>query len=184
MQPANATYLVQQTLKGDKSAFQKLYDAHKRLLFSICLRYTSNRASAEDMLQEAFISIFRNLEKYDGNKGAFASWSKKIVINTCLQELRKKSLYSISLSQSEDVPFIGADAIANLGVQELTAIIQTIPPGYQAVFNMYVIDGFTHKEIAETLNISISTSKTQLMKARILLQKKVSSRRALNQEHG
>jgi len=165
--------LIQRTLKGDQEAFKLLYDQHKRNLFLICLRYSRNRADAEDLMQDAFIQIFRKLSKFDSDKGLFESWSSRVTINVCLQKLRKSSLYAVNISEVVQIEDNTPDAISQLSMQELVEMIQSLPQGYQTIFNLYVIDGFAHKEIAEQLGISESTSKTQLMKARNLLQKKI-----------
>lgn len=137
-----------------------------------CLRYCKNREEAKDLVQESFITIFRSLHQYDQNKAQFSTWSNRVVVNVCLQHVRKKNI----LNDSEDIIDIGQNlkidstAIDHLNLKDLTKLILNLPNGYRTVFNMYVIDGFTHKEIAETLGVSISTSKSQLMKARKMLQ--------------
>lgn len=167
--------LVKQVLGGNKSAFKALYQRYSRSFLLVCLRYTKNRQTAEDMLQDAFLSVFKSLSQFDEEKGQFAHWSKRIVINCCLQNLRKKSILDgfEELSEISIRPIVASEAIQNLSLEELTKIIQALPPGYRRIFNLYVIDGFTHKEIGELLGISASTSKTQLMKAKKFLQKNI-----------
>ena len=177
--------LIKAVMDGNKRAAHLLYDAHKNSLFLVCLRYARDRSQAQDYLQESFISIFKNLKQFDTSRGAFESWAKRVAINTCLMDLRKKTLYSVSLSEAEKVESTADDVLSDLSLKEMLALIQQLPDGYKTVFNMYVIDGYSHKEIAEELNISPSTSKTQLMKARLLLQKKiVNLHQVLNQDHG
>jgi len=169
------SHLVKLILDGKKSAFKSLYNRYSKLLLLVCLRYTKNRATAEDMLQDAFIKVYKSLSQFDPNRGEFKHWSKRIVINTCLQKLRKKTV----LDEFEDLveismrPMVASEAIHNLSLQELTKIIQAMPPGYRTIFNLYVIDGYNHKEIGKLLGISDSTSKTQLMKAKKFLQKNI-----------
>lgn len=138
----------------------------------ICLRYAQNRAEAEDMLQEGLIGVFNNLKQYDHEKASFSAWSNKIMVNAALQYLRKwKNLnfnrdiddYTDQLSYAEDV-------FESLGAKELTSMVQKLPDGYRIVFNLYVVEGYKHKEIAEKLSISESTSKTQLLKAKKMLR--------------
>ncbi len=176
--------LITKSLKGDQRAFKGLYDRHKRVLFLVCLRYSRNRADAEDYLQDAFITIFRKLDQFDTSRGVFEAWARRVTINTCLERLRKHSLYAVNISQAVHLPSQETDALSQMSLKELVSLIQTLPAGYQTIFNLYVIDGFTHKEIAEQLGISISTSKTQLMKARNMLQKKIDDRKLRIEDHG
>jgi len=139
----------------------------------VCLRYAKDKSIAQDYLQETFINIFKNLHQFDKTKGVFASWAKRIAINICLMDLRKKSLYSVGITEVEYIESDTVDALSQLSLQDMLAIIKQLPQGYRTVFNMYVIDGFSHKEIAAELGITISTSKSQLRKAKNLLQKKI-----------
>ncbi len=139
----------------------------------VCLRYAKDKMTAQDYLQEAFISIFKKLNYFDPAKGVFESWAKRITINACLMHIRQQSLYTISMQGEIDVESNDANALSDLGLQEMLRMVQQLPQGYKTIFNMYVIDGYSHKEIASELNISINTSKTQLKKARTALQKKI-----------
>lgn len=182
----NIQQLIQRVLDGQKKAANELYEAYKRPLFVVCLRYASDRSRAQDYLQEAFISIFKNLKQFDSSKGAFESWAKRVTINTCLMDLRKNTLYAVNISEAVQVESDMEDALSSMSLKEMLELIQQLPEGYKTVFNMYVIDGFSHREIAEKLGVSINTSKTQLMKARLLLQKKINlvQRIMLDQDHG
>ena len=167
--------LIHEILKGSKIAFRDLYNRHAKGHMLTCLRYVKNRAEAEDVLQESYIKIYKDLDKYDVQKAQFSTWSNRVVINTCLMNLRKKNV----LKDSDNIIDISskltvkADALDNLSLQDLTSLITQLPKGYRTVFNMYVIDGFKHPEIAEILKISVSTSKTQLMKAKQMLQEMI-----------
>jgi len=178
--------LIKEALKGSQSAYKDLYNLYKQSLFMVCLRYAKDKSVAQDYLQESFINIFKNLAQFDKLKGAFESWAKRITINVCLADIRKNTLYAVSISKAENVESYDIDALSNIALQEMLGYIQSLPLGYRTVFNMYVIDGFSHKEIAEQLEVSISTSKSQLMKARNLLQKKITgTKQFFNiQEHG
>jgi RNA polymerase sigma-70 factor (ECF subfamily) len=179
------TVLIKQALRGDQVAYKSLYELYKQRLFVICLRYAKERSKAQDYLQEAFINIFKNLEQFDEKKGFFESWAKRIAINTCLMDIRKQTLYAIGLNGAEHIESKEVGILSELSLKEMLALIQQLPLGYRTIFNMYVIDGYTHKEISQQLDISISTSKSQLMKARHLLQKKITTQQqAFNQEHG
>lgn len=162
-------------LEGNQVAFENLYNKYKRLYMSICLRYFSRRTDAEDMLQESVLNIYKGLSSFDIEKGGFVTWSKRIVVNTCLQKLRKPGVLNFFdniLELGKRLP-VFSNALEDLNMQDLTKIIQSLPKGYRTVFNLYVIDGYTHVEIAEKLSISVSTSKTQLMKAKKILKTRV-----------
>lgn len=178
----NDTELIQLILKGDRPAFRFLYDRYKRLFMLICRRYFQSRQDAEDMLQEAFVSIYRDLKQFDIEKGKFQYWAKRVVINTCLQKLRKKTVLD-DFDDIEEKSYdlgIAPDIIAKMQLEDLTKMVHRLPPGRKLVFNMYVIDGYTHKEISGKLGISISTSKTQLMKAKRLLKSDIENNNYFN----
>ena len=167
--------IVEAILKGDKDAFRILYNKYKRRYMLTCLRYIKSRATAEDTLQDAFVSIYKSLSQFDASKGEFYSWSNRIVINTCLQKLRKKSFLGVfeDIMEFSQQISIEEDAISRLSLKEVTAVIQKLPKGYRTVFNMYMIDGYNHKEIAKALNISEGTSKSQLLRAKRQLKTKL-----------
>jgi len=164
--------VISKVLGGDKHAFSTLYHRYKRTHMLTCLRYISDRQEAEDVLQEAFIAIYKDLQQYDYERANFKTWSSKVVINKCLKKLRKKTIPTIFKDILDfRYKFIArANAIGNLNLEYLTKVINGLPKGYRSVFNLYVLDGYTHKEIATLLNISESTSKTQLMRAKKLLR--------------
>lgn len=164
--------LINSILKGDKLAFRLLYKKYSKALLLICLRYVKSRFDAEDLLQESFIKIYSSLKKYDDSKSVFYTWSKRIVINECLQHLRKKkNEFSFDvISEFEYDVAIVQDSHDNMSLKELTELIKKLPKGYRTVFNLHVIDGYKHQEISNILDISESTSKTQLRKAKRMLQ--------------
>jgi RNA polymerase sigma factor (sigma-70 family) len=177
--------LIKSALAGNQAAYRSLYELYKNSLFVVCLRYAKDRSVAQDYLQESFINIFKNLNQFDKLKGAFEAWAKRITINVCLGDIRKNSLYSVNISSAIEIESDDISALSNLSLEEMLGHIQMLPVGYKTVFNMYVIDGFSHKEIAEELGITVSTSKSQLMKARNVLQKKIlSNQLVFNKEHG
>lgn len=172
-------------MQGSELAFQQLYRMYKHPLFMVCLRYAKDKSIAQDYLQEAFINIFRKLNQFVESKGAFEAWAKRVTINICLMDLRKQSLYAVGMDAAENIESKTVDALSTLSLKEMLAMIQQLPQGYKTVFNMYAIDGFSHKEIAEELGISINTSKSQLRKARVLLQKRILANQQLyHQVHG
>lgn len=177
--------IIEKAMQGDQHAFRQLYEAYKHSLFMVCLRYGKDRSIAQDYLQEAFINIFRNLKQFDTSRGAFEAWAKRITVNVCLADIRKNTLYAVNITGAEHVESDDISVLSEMSLKEMLVLIQQLPYGYRTVFNMYVIDGFSHKEIAAELNVSISTSKSQLMKARNLLQKKINSnQRIYSRDHG
>jgi len=171
----NLAPIIKRLKQRDREAQTWLYNQYKTGWYMICLRYNKNRDDASDVLQNALIKIFGKIEQFDENKGHFKSWSSQIVVNENLMFLRKKvaSFQVDELSDHFDISNQDETALDMLSAQELTKMIQTLPEGYRAVFNLYVIEGYTHKEIADLLNINLGTSKSQLFKARKMLQKKL-----------
>ncbi len=160
---------------GDRMAQKTVYDSLSSKMYAVCMRYMGgDREAAADILQDGFVTLFTKLDSYSG-EGSFEGWARKIFVNTALMSLRKKDV----LKQSEDVDaawdISGDDPtpIQNIGYQELCKMIAALPPGFRTVFNMYVVEGFSHKEIAEALEISETTSRSQLQRARALLQNKI-----------
>lgn len=168
----NDKRIISAILAGNKELFRELYHTYKRQLMLTCLRYIADRNTAEDILQESFIAIYKDLSKFDETRGTFITWATRITINQCLKKLRKKSVFSNmdSLMEIKYKWSVRSTAVERLNLEDLTKVISAMPNGYKTVFNMYVIDGFTHKEIARQLGISESTSKTQLMRAKRLLK--------------
>ena len=158
--------------KGEPSAQRYLYDQYRSKWFMICLRYLSNRADAEDALQNGLVNIFTKISQFDSNIGEFGHWASRIIANECIQILRKNNKNQIVGELKNDLPaaYREESAIDKISRKEIMSIIQNLPAGYRMIFNMYVFDGFTHKEIASQLNISEGTSKSQLSKARKMLQ--------------
>ena len=170
--------IINEVLAGSKSAFKMLYQRYARNHMLTCLRYVKNKSDAEDLLQEAYIKIYRDLKQFDSKKAKFGTWSNRIVINTCLMKLRKKNGLGNfeDIADSSNMVKVEALAIDDLSLQELTKLIMELPNGYRTVFNLFVIDGFSHQEIAEKLGVSVNTSKTQLWKAKKELQTKIKLR--------
>ncbi|WP_324720252.1 RNA polymerase sigma factor [Salinimicrobium sp. HB62] len=163
--------LIQKCKKQDIKAQEQLYKMFAHKLFPVCLKYSSSYQQAEDNLQDAFLMIFKNMPQYK-NKGSFEGWMKRIVINTALQKYRKQTVFEIIRDDYHKEPEIevGEDEVS---VDYLLEIIQQLPDRYRQVFNLYVLDGFSHKEIAEMLNISTGTSKSNLARARVILKEKI-----------
>lgn len=145
------------------------------MLKGVCFRYASNNDEAEDLLQDTFIKAFNKLNSFSG-KGALGGWLRKIAVNTALESLRKNKIKTVNSEFAEhELNQISEDdhALENLELEDLVKKIQNLSIGYRSVFNLYAIEGYTHKEIAELLNISAGTSKSQFSRARLLLQKMI-----------
>lgn len=142
------------------------------MLMGVCLRYASNKEEAEDFLQEGFIKIYANLYQYQPI-GSFSSWLKKVVVNVALQKLRRKKtpFADIEIDRLADAVESNEDIFSRFGAKMLIRLIQQLPDGYRTVFNMYVIEGYSHKEIATQLGINEATSKSQLSRAKAALRK-------------
>ena len=152
-----------------------LYNKYSPKLFGTCLRYAKNYADAEDILQEGFIKVFKYLKDFR-NEGYLEGWMRKIMVTTAINFYKRKSLLNKDIDPEHvKVPSTATpDAISRLSNEELLSIIQELPEGYRMVFNLNSIEGYSHKEISEIMNISINTSKSQLSRARISLQNKLS----------
>lgn len=163
--------LIEKCKQQSPKAQEALYKQYSGVLFGICLKYSPNRAEAEDNLQDAFITIFKRIEQYQG-KGSFEGWIKRITVNTALQKYRKKKVFDISNEQQIEDAEVEVKQ-NNIPLDFLLRIIQELPDRYRLVFNLYVLDGYSHKEIAEMLGISDGTSKSNLARSRMILKKKV-----------
>ncbi len=159
-------------LEGNQKAFRQFYAKYNKWFYLTCLRYVSSKEDAQDLLQDALVLMHRDLPKYDASKGQLKYWCRKVVVNVCLQYLRKKSVLRDfdELGETMDILVADEQAIDSLSLKELLGYINMLPKGYRTIFNLYVIDGYNHREIGTMMNISPSTSKTQLMKARRMLQ--------------
>jgi len=164
--------IINGCLKGDSNSQKALYERFKVPMFRICLRYAKDRAEAEDMLQDGFIKVFADLHQYKGT-GALGGWIRRVMVNVALQQIRKKKnlFSSIEIEQVANNYDTGEDIYATLGAQALIKMVQQLPPGYRTVFNLFVIEGYSHQEIGEQLGISSNTSKSQLSKAKASLRK-------------
>ena len=169
--------LIDSCIKGDRAAQKMLYDRLAPRMFPLCIRYVGDRALAEDVLQDGFITLFTRLKDYKG-EGSFEGWARRIFVTTALMDLRKKDALKMSedLDAARGLKTETVSQVQNIGYKELMELIMTLPPGFRTVFNMYAIEGYSHKEISEILGISETTSRTQLSRARIWLQNKIKER--------
>lgn len=174
--------LIISCIKQERPAQEMLYKRFSTVLFAICLRYSPNYEEAQDNLQDAFITIFKKIEQYQG-KGSFEGWLKRITVNTVLQKYRKqKSLDTLDEARLEDDAVEVDVAESPIALQVLLTFIQHLPDQYRLVFSMYVLDGYAHKEIASLLGISEGTSKSNLARARGILKTKIEAYKAHNNE--
>jgi len=163
--------LIKKCIKGNRVAQETLYRIHSPVLYGICLKYSRNKTEAEDNLHDSFMTIYEKIHQYK-YKGSFEGWLKRVTINTVLQKYRKKE----PLKLLSDIP----DHAEEMGREEpeislglLLKYVQELPQKYRLTFNMYVLDGFSHKEISEALGTSEGTSKSNLSRARMILQEKI-----------
>jgi len=171
--------IVAGCLKGSPIAQRALYDTYSRKMMGICLRYSDGYDEAQDILQDGFIKIFQKLGSYSGT-GALGGWMARTMVNTALDHIRRNKQNKQTLD-IDNVEYLTPDAettLSGLGTKELLKLIQDLPPGYKTVFNMFAIEGYSHKEIADELDISENTSKSQFRKAKAYLRRSIPSREA------
>lgn len=166
--------LIEACKKGDRKAQRQVFDRLSRKMYAICLRYMGDKGTAEDVLQEGFITLFTKLDSFSG-KGSFEGWARKIFVNTALMHLRKNDALSGSedIEQARSLSAPTTSAVENLGYKELLKLIAALPDSLRTVFNMYVIEGYSHKEIAEALGFEEVTSRSKLQRARARLQEMI-----------
>lgn len=163
--------LIQDCQKNSIRAQEQLYRLLAPKLFSACLKYSRNRADAEDNLQDGFLLIFQKIGQFQF-KGSFEGWAKRVMINNVLQKYRSEGVFELVSENMPDEAEVEVEP-DSISMEYLVSIIQELPDRYRMVFNLYVIDGFSHKEIATMLNITDGTSKSNLARARIILKEKI-----------
>jgi RNA polymerase sigma factor (sigma-70 family) len=165
--------LIQGSIKGDREIQELLYHRFSPKMYAVCLRYSGNADDAQDLLQEGFIKIFKNLSKFRG-EGSFEGWLRRIFVNTSIEHFRKKvNMYSVSEPQEGTLEDKEVNVLDNLAEKDIMNMIHQLSPGYRTVFNLHVIEGYSHKEIAEMLGINEGTSKSQLARAKSVLRKMI-----------
>lgn len=159
--------LIQKCLQGNSASQKKLFDIFSGKMYSVCMRYASDPDLAQDFLQEGFIRLFKNLHQFRF-EGSFEGWVRRIFIHTSIEFCRKNAK-NMEVNGLEDLENVGFDenVLDKFNAESLLLLVQKLPTGYRTVFNLYAIEGYTHKEIAIELGISENTSKTQLRKARL-----------------
>lgn len=162
---------LENCIEGDRKSQRELYDFYAAKMFAICMRYAKNEADAEDILQEGFIKLFKNLVQYRG-EGSFDGWVRRIFVNTAIEHIRKSKMNSGEITEKvySMVRCTNSNALDNLFEEDLKNKTNTLSDGYKTVFNMYAVEGYSHKEIADQLGITESTSKSQFSRAKAILR--------------
>ena len=174
--------IIKGCCEGDRMTQRTLYDRYSGAMLMVCARYSKNRDDAEDILQESFIKVFKGIKNFRGHS-TLGYWIKKIVVNTALNYHRSK-LYLFPMVEIDDANYnsLSDPIIENYTLEELLKMIRTLPIGCQVIFNLYAIEGYKHREIADMLDVSLGTSKSQYARARGLLQQMVSHANSINYE--
>lgn len=175
--------LIEEYKQGNTAAFEVIYKKYASKMKWVAFRYVNDASIAEDVLQEAFVKVFKKIESYE-NTGSFEGWLRRTVVNTAInyynslrRENEKMAEYT---AENESEHQMEEDVNDNYTLQELMDAVNMLPEGYKVVFNLYAIDQYSHKEIAEALNISEGTSKSQLFKARTFLKKVLQSKKSVS----
>ena len=164
--------LIDNCKQGNRKAQEELYRKYSGVLFGMCLKYSRNKTEAEDNLHDSFMTIYNKIGQFT-NKGSFEGWMKRITVNTVLQKFRKEQyLNVVSENMGEEVD-IESDYTEDIKLSTLLGYIQELPNKYRLTFNLYVLDGYTHKEISELLGTSAGTSKSNLARAKMILKEKI-----------
>jgi RNA polymerase sigma factor (sigma-70 family) len=167
--------LIKGCVKNNATCQRMLFEQYAGIMMTICLRYSCDHTEAEDMLQEGFIRVFRYINQYKF-EGSFEGWIKRVIVNAALRILQKKVIHFSEINEElQDLQQADADVLSNLSEREILKLISNLPPGYRVVFNLYVLEGYSHGEIAEMLQINAGTSRSQLAKAKRILQEQIRS---------
>ena len=172
----NCKQLIQDCIDGKRISQNQLYAFFAPRMFAVCLRYSKNREEGEEILQEGFVQVFKSLHNFK-HEGSFEGWIRKVMVYCAIQHYRRKpKMHPVVKIENIELEETGtADAIGLLHEKELLKMVQALPPAYRMVFNLYVFEGMKHREIADLLNISEGTSKSNLFDAKIILQKSVAN---------
>ncbi len=169
--------LIEGCKRGESWARKQLYEQYASVMLAVCMRYVNNRETARDLLQDGFIKVFTKIDMYSGT-GSLGGWMRRIFATTALEHLRRNDTLRMSVNiddYNEVNDGVDYSALERLSAEELMACIAQLPHGFRTVFNLFAIEGYSHSEIAEMLNIKESTSRSQFIRARKALQKNVQS---------
>lgn len=172
----NEKQLIESCRKGDRIGQKELYNRFARKMMGVCYRYVNDKETASDLLQDGFVKVFSSLDSYSGT-GSFEGWIRKIFVNTALEFLRKMDVLRDATDLDNTAELVQPDSsvISSMTADELMQLVHELPPGFRTVFNLFAIEGYSHKEIAELMNITESTSRSQFTRARQMLQKRVNA---------
>jgi RNA polymerase sigma-70 factor (ECF subfamily) len=165
--------LIQGCIKQDRRSQELLYNTYSKKMYQVCLSYTKNRDEAKDVLQDGFIKVFKSINTFKGEVD-LERWIRRIIVNTSIDYYRKnlKELKSIDISEISNLPS-EYNMLESMGANDLLGLVRKLPDGARIIFNLYAVEGYTHKEIAEMINISEGTSKSQFSRGKQLLQKMI-----------
>jgi RNA polymerase sigma-70 factor (ECF subfamily) len=162
--------LISGCIEGNRRMQEELYRRFSPRMYAVCLRYAGSSEEAEDILQEGFIKIFKKLDSFRG-EGSFEGWIRRIFVNTAIEHFRRKRyLQPVTEREENTIEGKNISALDELAEKDILELVRKLSPGYRTVFNMYVVEGYTHKEIGDILGISEGTSKSQLSRAKVILQ--------------
>ncbi|MEM6376577.1 MAG: sigma-70 family RNA polymerase sigma factor [Bacteroidota bacterium] len=185
-QRKDVDHIIAGCRKGDARCQELLFKKYASLLLTVCRRYEYAGFGASDILQESFLTIFENIHRFDPEKGHLEAWMRKITVNTALKAIRKRKISFLDIERSH---FQFADSSSEeidvelISEEEILSTLQTLPKGYRTIFNLFVIEEMSHQEIASALGITVSTSKSQLSKAKKMLRKKLSVKKTEAREN-
>lgn len=166
--------LIEGCKQGKRLAQKELYETYSRKMMGVCLRYVGDRETARDLLQDGFVKVFTCIDSYSGI-GSFEGWMRKIFVNCALEYLRKSDVLreSTDLDNTAELVQTDGSAVSNMSAAELMKLVEELPAGFRTVFNLFAIEGYSHKEISEMMNITESTSRSQFTRAKQLLQRRI-----------
>ncbi|MDR0835650.1 MAG: sigma-70 family RNA polymerase sigma factor [Tannerella sp.] len=169
--------LVKGCIECERKAQKALYDKYSRQMMSVCLRYVKETETARDLLQDGFILVFSNIDKYKGD-GALDAWVRRIFVNCALEHLRKYDILKESIDIEDDMVsgMVDESTVSRMTAAELMDCVGSLPEGYRTVFNLFAVEGYSHKEIGEMIGISENTSRSQYMRARQKLREMISEK--------
>lgn len=174
------SHLIEACCSNDRKAQRDVYNLLSGKLYGSSLKYASCEQDAQDILQDAFITIFKKVHQYN-NKGSFEGWCRRIVINTALGRYRKNKIKTVNEDRIVNLEIdVSVEDVSDISLQQLLQFIQELPSRYRMVFSLYTLDGYSHKEIAELMEITVGTSKSNLSRAKVSLQEKVNNWREAN----
>lgn len=168
--------LIEGCRRGDRLAQKELYEKYSRRMMGVCLRYANDRETARDLLQDGFVKVFTGMDSYSG-AGSFEGWMRKIFVNCALEYLRKSDVLrdSTDLDNTAELIHPESSVLSDMSAAELMKLVQELPTGFRTVFNLFAIEGYSHKEISEMLEITESTSRSQFTRAKQMLQKRINA---------